>query len=240
MERLASNFKSESKTIKFFLNAFFFFLHLAIATEFVANPKVRLFLKLLFFIFLAGPLYKTIKHRYYTFWTISIGLCLYIGFRIYETLVLYSIPHIGTLYSLALVCLLIEMYILSSPIYYPRVNWWEYDFRFRDDLKINIRVDEKEFEARLTDLRRHAGCVASFEDYPVGKEIAVHAVVAGESVVLRGLIMSKRKEMAGRPLIYGIQFKFDSKKNKRRYTTLMRMWKSDKNIKKKNKLLYAN
>jgi hypothetical protein len=128
------------------------------------------------------------------------------------------------------------MYQLSSPIYYPRFNWWEYDFRYRDDLKIKVKNEESEHDARLTDLRRHAGCVALFEEINIGKEIVVSAKIENESVNLRGIVMSKRRELLGRPYIYGIQFKFDSKTNKKRYSHLMKLWKIGKNIKKRSKL----
>ena len=131
------------------------------------------------------------------------------------------------------------MYILSSPIYYPRVSWWEYDFRYRDDLRIKVKSNESEFDARLTDLRRYAGCVALFEEVKMGDEIMVTAKVEDISVNLRGQVMSKRRDLIGRPLIYGVKFKFDSRSNRKRYLELVRLWKIEKNSKRKLKFAHV-
>jgi len=235
MEPIDINFKSETKTIKFLLRAFFFFIHLAIMTEIVAGPKVRLILKLLFFIYFTRPYHKTIKHRYYTYWTFSAFLFLYINYKIYEMFYVVHYDHIGTLYVICAIILILKMYMLSSPIYYPRVSWWEYDFRYRDDLKISVKSGEKQCDARLTDLRRLAGCVAVFEELRLGEEIIINASVLNESVNLRAMVMSKRRELFGRPLIYGVQFKFDSRSNKKRYVQLMRLWKTERLNKQKLK-----
>lgn len=237
MNKVESNIKSESNLIKFLLKAFFFIVHLAIMTEIVAEPKLRHIIRLAFFLYLSKPYYKTIKNRYYTFWTFSFLLLIYLVFKTVEQYELYQV-HIAALYAISTFILLIKMYLLSSPIYYPRFNWWEYDFRYRDDLIIKVKIAEDSLDARLTDLRRHAGCIALFEEVEIGNEIIVSAAVKNESVNLRGIVMSKRRELLGRPYIYGIQFKFDSKTNKKRYSQLVKMWKKDKNIKRKIK--FAN
>lgn len=239
MDNVVLNFKSETKTIKFLLKSFFFFIHLAIMTEIVAGPKFRLGVRLLFFLYLTTPYYKTIKHRYYTYWSFSIILFFYLLFKINEQFFELHHAHIGVLYLISTFILITKMYILSSPIYYPRVSWWEYDFRYRDDLKIQVKAHETESDARLTDLRRHAGCVALFEELKLGEEIAINAKVDDVSVNLRGYVMSKRKEMIGRPIIYGVQFKFDSRTNKKRYDQLVRLWVTQKNKKRKLKFGHA-
>jgi hypothetical protein len=238
METIEQTFKSETKTIRFLMRALFFIIHLAIMTEIVASPKFRLGIRLVFFLWLAKPYYKTIKYRYYTYWTFSITLFFYLLFKIYEQFFSLHNDHIGVLYLIAILVLIMKMYILSSPIYYPRVSWWEYDFRYRDDLKISVKYDEKDFLARLTDLRRHAGCVAMFEEIKLGAEIIVSAEVGEENVFLRGIVMSKRKDIIGRPIIYGVQFKFDSRSNKKRYVALYSLWKKQKNSKRAMK--FAN
>lgn len=238
MDSIEHSFKSETKTIKFLLKAFFFFIHLAIMTEIVAGPKFRLVLRLLFFLYLSTPYYKTIKHRYYTYWSFSIMLFIYMLFKIDEQFFVLHHSHIGVLYLISCLLLITKMYILSSPIYYPRVSWWEYDFRYRDDLKITVKVHDNEYMSRLTDLRRFAGCVALFEELKLGDEILMNAKVDDVSVTLRGQVMSKRKDLIGRPLIYGVQFKFDSRSNKKRYIQLHRLWKKEKN--NKRRLKFAN
>lgn len=241
MDTIEKNFKSESKTIKFLMKAFFFFVHLAIMTEMVANPKFRHFIKLLFFLYLTKPYYKTIKNRYYTYWTFSIALLIYLLYKINEQFFTLHQEHIGALYLISSLILVWKMYLLSSPIYYPRVNWWEYDFRYRDDLKIKVKLDEteQEVEARLTDLRRKAGCLAIFEEVNLGKEVVVTGTVGDEIVNLRGIVMSKRRELLGRPYIYGVQFKFDNRRNVKRYNLLKKIWVREKNNKKKTKFAHV-
>jgi hypothetical protein len=238
METLDQTYKTETKTIKFLLKAFFFFIHLAIMTEIVAGPKFRLGVRLLFFLYLSAPYYKTIKHRYYTYWTFSAFLFVYIAFKVYEQFFVLQQSHIGALYAVSLVTLSIKMYILSSPIYYPRVSWWEYDFRYRDDLRIQLKTGDNEYEARLTDLRRYAGCVALFEEVKLGDDIIIVAKVDDVSVNLRGQVMSKRRDLIGRPLIYGVMFKFDSRSNKKRYVQLVRLWRKEKHSKRKLKFAH--
>lgn len=239
MEIIEKNFSSETKTIKFLMRLLFFLIHLAIMTEIVDNPKFRFGIRLVFFLWLAKPYYKTIKHRYYTYWTFSLLLISYLLFKSYEQYFTLQHTHIGALYFLSSIVLVIKMYLLSSPIYYPQVSWWEYDFRYRDDLKITIKSQDNEYKARLTDLRRHAGCVAVFEELKLGEEIIVNAALDEDNVLLRGIVMSKRRDVIGRPLIYGVQFKFDSKSNKKRYQSLERLWKNLKNNKKKMKFSHV-
>lgn len=239
MDNVEQSFKSETKTIKFLLKSFFFFIHLAIMTEIVSEPKFRLVLRLMFFIYLSAPYYKTIKHRYYTYWTFSTILFFYLLFKVNEQFFVLQHNHIGFLYLLSLFILVLKMYLLSSPIYYPRVSWWEYDFRYRDDLKISVKVHEAEYDARLTDLRRYAGCVALFEEVKLGDDIMINAKVDDVSLNLRGTVMSKRKDLIGRPLIYGVQLKFDSRSNKKRYVQLVRLWKKEKNNKRKLKFAHV-
>lgn len=239
METLEQNFKSETKTIKFLYRAFFFIVHLAIMTEIVDNPKFRFGLRLVFFLWFAKPYFKTIMNRYYTFWTFSILLVFHLSYKTYEQYFIHPHPHIGFLYLTAVLILILKMYILSSPIYYPQVSWWEYDFRYRDDLKITVKADDGELPARLTDLRRQAGCVALFRELKLGQEITLSANMDNDSVLLKGQVMSKRRDLIGRPLIYGVQFKFDSRSNKKRYSHLERLWKKQKLSKKKMKFANA-
>lgn len=239
MESIELNFRYETKTIKFLMRSFFFLIHLAIMTEIVATPKFRLFIRLLFFLWLAKPYYSTIKHRYYTYWSFSALLFFYLLFKIYEQFYILDNEHIGILYLISTLILVFKMYLLSSPIYYPVVSWWEYDFRYRDDLKISIKSGENEFAARLTDLRRQAGCVASFSELKLGEEIVINAALDEDNVLLRGVVMSKRRDVIGRPIIYGVQFKFDSKSNKKRYIHLERLWKKQKNNKRKMKFAHV-
>lgn len=233
--------RTESRAISFYARAVFFLIHLAIMTEMIAGPlKFRLFARFVFFLWFVKPYLATIKNRYYTYWSLSFVLAIHLVFKINEQLFVMNRPHIAWIYVVAEILLFCNMYLLSSPIYYPIVSWWEYDFRYRDDLKITVKHDhlDTEQDARLTDLRRHAGCVSSFEEFKIGDLIAIKATVDGESALLKGIVMSKRREYFGRAWNYGIQFKFEGKIAQKRYEQLGKLWKKGKSTKKKLRLAH--
>lgn len=232
------NLETDNKLISFLFKAFVFLLHLSIAMEVImANFKIGYILRFLFFLFFARMYARTVKNRYYTFWSLSTFLLVYIGYKIYQNITIYQHTPLYYIYGAMILMLVWMMYLLFSPIFYPRVSWWEYDFRYRDDLNIKIQKGEEWFEGRLTDLRRFAGCVASFEDLKRGDEIIVQSDIQGKNVMLRGQVMSKRRETVGRPIIYGVKFRFESKTAKRRYKELGNIWKAEKI--KKNQLKFS-
>ncbi|MEX0798983.1 MAG: hypothetical protein WD025_06045, partial [Bacteriovoracaceae bacterium] len=90
--------------------------------------------------------FKAQKQRNYSFWGISMLLGLYLlkvilkyTFIDYQIFILY-------LAFLAALFLFINCYIMSSPLFFPRVQWWEYDFRYRGDLKSFIKLPHKAIE----------------------------------------------------------------------------------------------
>jgi hypothetical protein len=133
---------------------------------------------------------------------------------------------ISAWYLLAMGILVGQMYILLSPIYYPRVNWWEYDFRYRDDIKIRIQVKgAKNFsEGRMTDLRRLAACVVSFEDFPLGEMFEIEIVGRNVSSKVHSQIISKRNYSLGRGNIYGVFFHFETTEEKYSFRRFSKLW----------------
>ncbi len=237
-----TQFRSESRAIFFLARFIFFCIHLGIMTEMIAGPmKFRHFFRFFFFLWFTKPFLTTIKNRNYTFWSLSVALAFYLMFKINEQFFTMNRAHIAWIYVVAEFSLIFNMYLLSSPIYYPIVSWWEYDFRFRDDLKIRVKLDggESELEGRLTDLRRHAGCVSSFEEFRIGDALIIKATVDGETATLKSIVMSKRREYFGRAWNYGVQFKFDSKISRKRYDQLGKLWIKEKTTKRKLRLSYV-
>jgi hypothetical protein len=124
--------------------------------------------------------------------------------------------------------LCLEAYMLSSPIYYPRVFWWEYDFRFNPNLKIDV----DEFgEGRLTDVRRQAGCLIHFKEFSPGDVIRIS--LENFDSIFEVEVMSKRQYSLGRPYHYGIRFIFERKEASKSYKNLSNFWEKNKNKKKK-------
>lgn len=183
--------------------------------------------------------YLTIRNLYYTFWTFAGILLIYLSVKTFTGFTHEGAPALFYLYGLALIFLVIEMYILSSPLYYPFVNWWEYDFRYRYDLKIKLKErineDEEWNEVRLTDLRRGAGCVASFDDYKKGQVLELKCPAEHKTYYFKVEVMSKRQYSVGRPFHYGVSFMLESDHVKEDYQNFFDYWKRRKQAKRQLK-----
>lgn len=167
----------------------------------------------------------TKKELFYSFWTFSAALALFIVYKIIFSE--FGSIESTLLYLTALVLLGVEVYILSSPIYYPRVMWWEYDFRYRTDLKVQIFTKEEEkIESRITDLRRNAGCVASFEEIKPGTIIKMESPKYFNGV-LELEIISKRIYSLGRPYSYGVKFCLNNNDDVLAYKDLLNIWRNE-------------
>ncbi len=175
---------------------------------------------LLFFFFF---LRKLLRGLYYSYWTFTGFLGVFIIVQISQAS-FWEFSFFSYLTSLAL--LVSEAYLLWSPIFYPIVSWWEYDFRYRDDLKVRVSVDDITFDGRLTDLRRDAGCVAIFKELEIGKEIIIEPLHTFKEVSFKAEIMSKRQYSLGRPHNYGV--KFQTENNKALFDKFCIFWKKER------------
>ncbi len=185
--------------------------------------------------FLYRMYFKTLRELYYTFWTFSVIMALYFLLGIKQGVYDYELTSVTYINILGLIFLGIECYILLSPIYFPRVRWWEYDFRYRSDLNIEVKVGDSNFEGRLTDIRRSAGCVVMFEDLNVGELVEVKVPEELRTIHLNGEVMSKRENSIGRGITYGVKFHFDDKDSKNDFFEFSQYWKDEGKVKAKNK-----
>ncbi len=168
-------------------------------------------------------MFIALKELYYTFWTL---LLIFFCYFLLESYSYNSISQPYTLlYTLCGIVLAIEAYIMSSPIFYPRLKWWEYDFRIRDDIKIRASLNEKEVNGRLTDLRREAGCIVLFQEVTIGEKISFKTEFLDEDILFETEVVSKRETCPGRGISYGVKFLFDSEEDKRLYHRFRRFWK---------------
>lgn len=181
--------------------------------------------------------FKTLTDLYYSFWTFSAALSIYITGSLYLIITNQSDFQLFYLYLVSLIILCVQMYILLSPIYYPRVSWWEYDFRYKDDLKIKIRNGEEDSEARLTDLRRGAACLSSFSEINVGELIKIHASNGVKDFVFEVEIMSKRQYSLGRPVSHGVKFVFNEESKEDDYDEFIAFWAKEKIEKSKRRFV---
>ena len=96
---------------------------------------------------------------------------------------------------------------MSSPIYYPFFNWWEYDFRYRSDLEANFIFNDNSFEGRITDIRRNAACLTAFEKLPIGAKVVIRiAENENNALTIEGKVVSTRETSLGRGFTYGVSF----------------------------------
>ena len=184
------------------------------------------FVKIVTVLFLYRLYFKTLKNLFYTFWIFSLFLIFYLLTGLTEGLWFFNdAPGPTFCYLLALLVLGLEIYLLNSPVYYPRVNWWEYDFRYRHDLKVYITFKGKQLEGRLTDLRREAGCIVLFDDLEVGESFILIIDDNDDDKKRKKLnvqILSKRDETIGRGIRYGVRFNFDTHEEKVLFNDLKR------------------
>lgn len=179
--------------------------------------------------------FKAQKRRNYSFWGISTILGLYISrivlkytFIDYQVFILY-------LGFLAGVFLFINCYIMSSPIFFPRVQWWEYDFRYRGDLKSYIKLSDKMIESRVTDLRRDAACVESFEALDLDTKIDLEVEHEGKVYLVPAKIKTSKEYVKGRPIRYGIVFNLTEEDSKIEFNELKKIWNQNKKVKIRKK-----
>lgn len=128
------------------------------------------------------------------------------------------------------------MWTLHDPIYYPIVSWWEYDFRYRDDVRVKVSTSEqKELDGRLTDIRRQAGCLSLFESLRVGDELELTSIdgLSFRKFIVR--IMSKRETSFGRPLNYGVKFVLGDSQERLDFDKFCDFWKNERKDKIRQK-----
>ncbi|MBF0205796.1 MAG: PilZ domain-containing protein [Oligoflexia bacterium] len=185
--------------------------------------------------------YRSMKKLYYTFWFFASLFFLYAATKLFHYLAVDLNWQLAQVYFLVLVVILVVGHILSSPIYYPRVRWWIYDFRYRGDLIIKVRLPNTEnssnylnrqtFNGRLTDLRRGAGCVLLFERLQVGDRIFIYADSKYSEIRLVAMVVSVREYSLGRGYIHGVKFIFDDAEERQSYIGFSKYWREEIKIK---------
>jgi len=200
--------------------------------------------KLIVFVFIYRLYFKVIQNLYYSYWTFSVCLMFYFGIGFFQGLFFFEISIISYNYLLGMLFLFIEMYTLSSPIYYPMVKWWIYDFRYRNDVKIIVYhfsdiKKERKISGRLTDVRRGAGCITLFNDFPVGESLLVLLKTDFRELDFKVEIVSKRETLMGRGVTYGVRFAFRSEEEKEGFKSFVENWQEEDLQKRKSRFKLA-
>lgn len=179
--------------------------------------------------------YNALSNLFYSFWNMSLGLSIYYLISMIRNFTVIDQPIIGMLFLVSIIVLSISCYIISSPLYYPLFNWWEYDFRFRADIKCYAEVDGKQVKGRLSDLRRGAACLELFDHMNIGNQVQISLEVLNQNFTLYAEVRSKREPIIGRSIIYGVKFVNNDLEQKQRLKLLTNYWKESKKIKIRNK-----
>ncbi len=230
IDRLKLQKEFDRILILHFFHGFFFFFVLIdrLAHDLTFSSFL---IRVIFFAFIYHVYYRTAKNVFYTYWTISALLLLYL---------LNSFFFVGDLSTsflsmLGIIFIALQGLMLNTPYYYPRVSWWVYDFRYRDDLIVDLEFKGDSSKARLTDLRKLAGCVATFEKINVGDKFDVLANFNDQEIKLHAEVFSKRQEIIGRPYLLGVKFHLKDKDEKIIYSKFGQYWRSSKRAKESQK-----
>jgi len=179
--------------------------------------------------------YKALNNLQYTYWNISLILAVYYILSIARNLFVINSHFIGLLFLTSFGLLIVCSYIISSPLYFPRVHWWEYDFRFRADLRCWADIDGKQFRGRLSDLRRGAACLELFHNVQVGQPLQINLEILDQNFTLFAEVRSKREPIIGRSMVYGIKFVHSDLEQRQRLKLLTNYWNESRKIKIRNK-----
>lgn len=231
-----SNEEAKKITLTLYIfNALFFTLFMLVRTSEMRVFEIGFFFELIFIIGIIRFYTRALKNKNYALWGFTLVMSIYIILRIlhftfinYNLLVLY-------IAFLAGVFLISLSYLMSSPLYFPRIQWWEYDFRYRGELKALASYMGEDVEVRLADLRRGCASILAFEHMDLGKEISIKVPFGKSEYFIKGRLKTAREDIPGRPIRYGIIIKFASPEQRKAHLELKKIWKLHKkaNIRRK-------
>jgi hypothetical protein len=232
------NLQNSYDKVKFLTILQFFIVLIAFVAEALVTRSVLNFSFILQFILLLiayNFYYSALLNLFYSFWNMSFIFGIYYALTMTRNFLVLGHPLIGVMFLLSILFLITACYIISSPLYYPRFHWWEYDFRFRADIKCWVEVDGLQFRGRLSDLRRGAACLELFHLVPTGHPVKINAHILNQNFHLEAEVRSKREPIMGRSIIYGIKFSTLDLEQNQRLKFLTNFWKESKKIKIRNK-----
>lgn len=232
------NLQNSYDKVKFMVIIQFALVFGAFIAEAVATKTVFYFSFIFQFVVIVAAFnfyYKALSNLFYSYWNISVILVVYYMVSMARNFFTNGLPMIGSLFVISLFLLIWASYIISSPLYYPRVHWWEYDFRFRADIRCLVEVDDHQYRGRLSDLRRGAACLELFNPIQVGQPVQINIEILNQNFTLSAEVRSKREPIIGRSMVYGVRFNDTDLENRQRLKFLTNYWKESKKIKIRNK-----
>ncbi len=176
----------------------FIFVLLSLLLETKAS-FASLFLTFLIKIPLTSLLYylaqKALKNLLYSFWSFFLFLLFWELARLF----IFDLNLGGIiLNSASLITLGILGILLFSPLFYPQIRWWEYDFRFISDFPIKLSHEEKQYEGRILDIKREVVVIWLFEAHPLNEAFQLSFQYYGKEDELEGIVKMVRPHPYGR------------------------------------------
>ncbi|MBY0516026.1 MAG: PilZ domain-containing protein [Bacteriovoracaceae bacterium] len=178
---------------------------------------------------------RALKNLLNTFWSLTIILLLFYSVAFFRNALILDNSLTAIWYFFAILSLALAAWQISSPLYYPMVQWWEYDFRFRPDIRIWVELGDSGHKARLTDLRRGAGCVVMFSAIPIGSWINISTDVMSQKFGMKAQVVSRKEPILGRAFIYGVRFDSNDLEQRQRLKLLSNYWNESKKLKIRSK-----
>lgn len=219
--------RKDFDTLNFLLRSLFVLGALGLFVEFVQGHMFwSFFVEIPLLYFLYKMVFRTYKEFYYSFWTFNGILLVYILWSLIKSITVNDSSLCAYIYTLMFFADVIVMYIIASPIYFPLVNWWEYDFRYRRDIALKVLVGDKEYEGRLIDIRRGAAGVQCFQEIKIGEKIELKLPSKLDDITLHGSVYSIRKYSFGRPFIIGLKFELET--SDLGYQKVLKYWQDQK------------
>ena len=228
------NLQNSYDKVKFLTIIQFVMVLIAFVAEALATKSVFYFSFIFQFALLLVAFnfyYNALSNLYYSFWNMSLIFAIYYLVSMIRNFAVMDQLMIGFLFCISLASLIMA----CSPLYYPRVHWWEYDFRFRADIRCWADIEGQQFRGRLSDLRRGAACLELFHHMPVGQPVQINLEVLNQNFTLFAEVRSKREPIIGRSIIYGIRFINYDLEQRQRLKLLTNYWRESKKIKIRNK-----
>lgn len=178
---------------------------------------------------------RALKNLLNTFWSLTIILLLFYAVAFSRNALVLDNTLASAWYLMSIILLALSAWQISSPLYYPMVQWWEYDFRFRPDIRVWVEIANDGYRARMTDLRRGAGCVVMFQSVPVGSWINVTTDVMTQRFGMKAQVVSRKEPILGRAFIYGVRFDTEDLEQRQRLKLLTNYWNESKKLKIRSK-----
>lgn len=150
-----------------------------------------------------GLLFRALRKMLYSFLTLTIvGILLHSLFMAYA---IYTNNQIGLFISIVNTLLMfLLVYRVSRPIFFPKINWTEYDFRYRNDRRVKILKEDEVIEVgRLYDLRRGEAALQCFNELELDQTYSLEDEDGEEIGSIK--VLSQRITLLGRPITHGIK-----------------------------------